>query len=99
MFHDPHEALGLAPDASEAEVRRRYLELVRQFPPDQAGERFAAIHAAYEAVRDPERSLHERIFRFESPVNSLEAIEDDLRRRLKNARLPVAQLLELADAP
>ena len=35
----------------------RYLELVRQFPPDQAPERFAAVHAAYDALRDPARRL------------------------------------------
>ena len=38
---DPYGILGVPPGADEAAIRRRYLELVRQFPPDR--ERFAAI--------------------------------------------------------
>ena len=41
-MNDPYETLGLSPDAGESEIRRRYLELVREFPPDRAPERFAA---------------------------------------------------------
>ena len=33
---DPYEALGLSPQADEKEIRERYLELVREFPPDRA---------------------------------------------------------------
>src|SRR5437763_1604580 len=50
-MNDPYETLGLTPDAGEAEIRRRYLELVRESPPDRAPERFTAIHAAYAALR------------------------------------------------
>ena len=50
---DPYEVLGLPRQADEAEIRRRYLELVRQFSPDRAPTEFAAIRAAYDAVRDP----------------------------------------------
>ena len=50
---DPYEQLGLPPSADETEIRQHYLELVRQFPPDRAPERFAEIRAAYDALRDP----------------------------------------------
>ncbi len=54
MSHDPpHQVLGIDPLASPAEARRRYLELVRQFPPDRAAARFREIHAAYQAFTDP----------------------------------------------
>jgi DnaJ-class molecular chaperone len=96
---DPYETLGLTPDAGEAEIRRRYLELVRQFPPDRAPERFAAVHAAYEALRDPARRLQSRLFECETTVDSLETLAADLRRRLRDTRLPVATLLNLADSP
>jgi curved DNA-binding protein CbpA len=96
---DPHETLGLTPDAGEAEIRRRYLELVREFPPDRAPERFAAIHTAYEELRDPARRLQSQIFRCETTVDSLEALSADLRRRLRTARLSVDSLLNLADSP
>jgi curved DNA-binding protein CbpA len=98
-MNDPYETLGLTPDAAEAEIRRRYLELVREFPPDRAPERFTAIHAAYEALRDPARRLHAQLFRIETASDSFEAIAADLRRRLREARLPVETLLNLADTP
>ena len=50
---DPFQVLGLANTAGEDEIRRRYLELVKQFPPDRDAERFRAIHAAYEEAKDP----------------------------------------------
>ena len=51
--NDPFQTLGLSADASEAEVRARYLQLVKQFSPDREPEKFREIRAAYEAARDP----------------------------------------------
>jgi curved DNA-binding protein CbpA len=96
---DPYEIFGLTADAGEAEIRQRYLELVRQFPPDQAPERFAAVHAAYEALRDPARRLHAQLFMLETKNDSFEAIAADLRNRLRDVRLPLQTLLSLADSP
>lgn len=95
---DPHETLGLDPDAGEAEIRRRYLELVREFPPDRAPERFTEIHAAYEALKDPASRLHARLFHPDTRTDSLEGLAADLRRRLRRIPLPVATLLELAES-
>ena len=95
---DPYAVLGLANDADEAAIRRRYLELVREFPPDRAPERFAAIRAAYEEVRDPARRLEAQIFRA-STTDALDALDADLRARLAAARLPLDALLSLADLP
>ena len=96
---DPYEVLGLTPDAGETEIRQRYLELVRAFPPEQAPERFAAVHAAYEALRDPAERLNAQLFAIETKNDSFEAIAADLRRRLRDVRLPVETLLSLADSP
>jgi curved DNA-binding protein CbpA len=93
---DPYDVLGLPSDADEAEVRRRYLELVRENPPDRAPERFAAIRSAYDEVRDPKRRLALRLFETGSR-DSLEAIAADLRLRLTAGRLPLDILLALAD--
>jgi len=98
-MNDPYESLGLSPDAGESEIRRRYLELVREFPPDRAPERFAVIHAAYEALRDPARRLQAQVFRFETATDSFEAMAAELHRRLREARLPVDTLLRLAESP
>jgi curved DNA-binding protein CbpA len=98
-MNDPYETLGLPTDAGESEIRRRYLELVREFPPDQAPERFTAVHDAYEALRDPARRLQALLFHMETKTDSLEGLAADLRKRLRQVRLPVATLLELADSP
>lgn len=50
---DPLRVLGLVSGASEQELRSRYLELVRQFPPERDPDRFQEIHAAYQAASDP----------------------------------------------
>ncbi len=93
---DPHQVLGLAPDADPAAIRRRYLELVREFPPDRAPERFAAIRAAFDRIRDPARDLHSRIFDW-STTDSLDVIIADVRARLAPERLPIDVLLRLSD--
>ncbi|HKI19134.1 MAG TPA: J domain-containing protein [Isosphaeraceae bacterium] len=96
---DPYETLGVPLGASEAVVRERYLELVRAFPPDQAPEKFAAIHAAYSTLRDPIKRLERQIFSIDCADDSFEQIVADLRDRLRDARLPVETLLALADPP
>src|SRR3954468_24912112 len=95
---DPYEVLGVTPQADEAEIRRRYLELVREFPPDRAPERFAAIRVAYDEVRDPARRLHTLIFE-PGTSDTLDALVADLRDRLSKARLSTDALLSLAEAP
>jgi len=50
---DPFVILGISPDADEAEVRARYLELVKQFPPERDPEKFQEIRGAFEAAKDP----------------------------------------------
>lgn len=97
---DPHEVLGLPRSADEAETRRRYLELVRQSPPDRDPARFAEIRAAYDRVRDPDRRLEAQLFEVDSR-DTLEAIAAEVRSRLR-ARLghaPLDDLLALAESP
>jgi len=50
---DPFATLGVSPDADESQVRARYLELVKQYPPEQHPEKFREIRAAFEAASDP----------------------------------------------
>jgi DnaJ-class molecular chaperone len=93
---DPYAILGLGPGCSEAEVRRRYLELVRQYPPDRAPERFAEIHQAYEKLRDPVVRMESSLFDLESSGTVADVLAD-LRRRLRAARFPTQTLLSLAE--
>jgi curved DNA-binding protein CbpA len=96
---DPYEVLELPRHAGEGEIRKRYLELVRAFPPEQAPERFAAVHAAYQALRDPAARLEAQLFGLELTSDSLEALAEDVRQRLRQVRPPVETLLSLADSP
>ena len=48
-----HQILELKPDATAEEIRRAYLSLVRQHPPDRDPDKFRDIHAAYQMLNDP----------------------------------------------
>lgn len=93
----PHETLGVPSTATAAEVRSRYLQLVREFPPDRAPERFAEIRAAFDELRDPGPQLERRVLALHTN-DSLDELQDELRARLNPAKLPMAALISLADA-
>lgn len=98
-MNDPFAVLELPPDADEETIRLRYLELVRQSPPDRDPARFAAIRQAYDEVRDPDRRLAKLLFEVSS-TDSIDAITGDLLARLR-ARLdllPIDDLLALAES-
>ena len=47
MVQDPYKVLGLAPDASDAEVKKAYRELAKKYHPDlHPGDEEAAKHYA-----------------------------------------------------
>ena len=50
---DPFDVLGVPYDASESEIRARYLQLVKEFPPERDPEKFQQVQKAFEAVKDP----------------------------------------------
>ena len=56
-MRDPFTVLGVTDEADDAEIRRRYLALVREFPPDRAPERFQELRAAYDALSDERKRL------------------------------------------
>jgi curved DNA-binding protein CbpA len=95
---DPYQALDLPRHATEAEVRQRYLELVREFPPDRAPARFAEVRAAYDALRDPARRLEALVLEPETS-DSLGAIAATLRLRIRERvdQAPLDLLLRLAE--
>lgn len=97
MTDDPYEVLELPADASEEMIRQRYLELVRQFPPDRAPERFTAIRSAYEALHDPVRRLRTELFNLKR-FDSLDQILADVRRRSFDPRqISLRKVLERAE--
>ena len=93
---DPYEVLGLEPGSGDAEIRRRYLELVRRYPPDQHPERFAAVREAYDELRDPVTRLRARLFPTKTH-ETMDAILADVEQRLRTARIPTKTLISLAE--
>ncbi len=93
---DPYQVLGIEPGSDDARIRRRYLDLVRQHPPDREPERFAAIREAYDQLRDPARRLKSRLFP-DQPTDTIDAVLADVERRVRTARIPVKTLLSLAE--
>jgi curved DNA-binding protein CbpA len=91
---DPYAVLGLPADSDDEAIRRRYLELVRQFSPERHPEKFAAVRQAYESLRDLNTRLRYRLF--EAGKNeSVEAIIEELACRSKRRRVPLKELLSL----
>jgi curved DNA-binding protein CbpA len=62
MVTDPYTVLELPSDADDEAIRRKYLELVRRYPPEQHPEQFAAVRAAYESLKDLNTRLRHRLF-------------------------------------
>ncbi len=50
---DPLRILGLTIEATHEEIRARYLELIKQFPPEREPQRFQEIQAAFRSTKDP----------------------------------------------
>lgn len=95
---DPYAVLGLAADSDDEAIRRRYLELVRQFPPEHHPERFAAVRAAYERLRDLETRLRHRLFEVGEKDN-VDALLEEIACQSPRPRVSLKTLLSLARKP
>lgn len=89
---DPYEVLGLPPDADDETIRRRYLELVRQFTPEHQPEKFAAIRAAYDNLKDLTLRLRHQLFDC-GRNESVHALIEELACRSPSRRLSLEALL------
>src|SRR5438093_12369633 len=92
---DPHQVLELPPGADDAAVRQRYRELARRFPPGQAPERFAAVRAAYERLRDRDARLRHRLFDA-GRSDTIDALIEEAVCRSRRRRPTLADLLTAA---
>ncbi|MEQ8787730.1 MAG: J domain-containing protein [Pirellulaceae bacterium] len=94
MTSDPYKVLGLGHDADSDLIRSRYLQLVREHPPEREPQRFGEIRAAYEQLRDPIESMTRRLFSTTSSV-TFEELRATQRRDIRQQRLPTDLLLSL----
>jgi curved DNA-binding protein CbpA len=95
---DAYAVLGLAPDSDDEAIRRRYLELVRQYSPEHHPERFAAIRAAYEKLRDVDTRLRYRLFEAGKREN-VDAILEEVLCRSPRRRVSLQTLLAALHKP
>ena len=93
---DPYAILGLPRGCDESDVRRRYLDLVRQFPPDRARNVSPRFAGPIEKLRDPVVRLRSKLFDLESSGTIVDLM-NDVRRRVRIDRLPTSILLSLAE--
>lgn len=75
---DPFSILGVDENADDSEIKRRYLALVRDFPPDREPDRFQTYRAAFEALQTERQRLAARLL---APHNTA-------LTRLETASLP-----------
>jgi curved DNA-binding protein CbpA len=95
---NPYSVLGLPPDSPDEAIRRRYLELVRQFSPEHHPEKFAAIRAAYDSLRDLDTRLRHRLFE-SGRQESVEALVEEIACRSSRRRLSLEALLSTLKRP
>jgi curved DNA-binding protein CbpA len=95
---EPHAVLGLPPDCDDETIRRRYLELVRQFSPEHHPQRFAAVRAAYEQLRDLNTRLRYRLFEA-GKKDTIDAILEELACRSGRRRVSLQALVEAVRKP
>lgn len=95
---NPYTVLEVPPEADDEAIRRRYLELVRRYPPEQHPERFAAVRAAYEKVKDI--NSRTMFLLFESGRDdTIDAIIEEAACRTPQRRIGLQELLDTAIPP
>jgi curved DNA-binding protein CbpA len=97
-MNDPYATLGLPPDSDDEAIRRRYLELVRQFTPEHHPERFAAVRAAYEKLRSVDTRLQYRLFET-GKRETIDAIVEEVTCRSPRRRVSLRMMLDVLRKP
>ena len=95
---DPYTTLGIPPDADDEAIRRRYLELTRQFTPEHNPERFAAVRAAYEKVKDLDSRMRYRLYEA-GREDTIDALIEEAACRTPRRRTGLKELLAVVLAP
>jgi curved DNA-binding protein CbpA len=89
---DPFETLGVPPAADDEAIRQRYLELAREFTPEQHPGRFAAVRAAYEAIKDLDGRTRYRLFEA-GKDDTIDALIEEAACRTPRRRVGLRGLL------
>ena len=58
----PYEILDVAADVTDVEIKRAYLQKVKENPPDRDQGQFQLIHNAYSAIKDQKSRISYALF-------------------------------------
>ncbi len=87
-------ALNLPLTASQSEIRRRYLDLVKAHPPSRDPDRFQQISKAYEGLKDRRSRIDSEIFGVTNYIDANAAIQEIAQVSAPNRKTPgLRQLL------
>jgi curved DNA-binding protein CbpA len=89
---NPYLVLGVAPSADDATIRQAYLAAVRESPPDTHPQRFQAVSAAYDQVKDEPSRLRYLLFNRDCPGDSPLEVLLEFGRFRPPAPLPLDQM-------
>jgi curved DNA-binding protein CbpA len=90
---DPYSVLGVPEDSDDEAIRARYLELIRQFPPEQHPEKFSVVRVAYEKLRDLDSRVRYRLFEH-GKQDSLDQIAEELACQMPRRRPGLRVLMQ-----
>ncbi len=96
VIEDPWAVLGIAEGASPDEIRRAYLQRVKEHPPERDAEAFERIRDAYGMLREPHRRISRQLLRID-PNQPLTALLDqrEVTRHPTGPKIWLAALKEL----
>ena len=66
-MNNPFHVLNVPEDADDQMVRKAYLRLVKQYPPEQAPDQFKRIQDAYHCTQTEKARLQYRLFNTQAP--------------------------------
>ena len=92
----PYEILGVAPDATDVEIKQAYLQQVKNNPPDRDQELFQLIHSAYESIKDDKSRISYALF--DNPSVDFEELIDQALVTEKTVQISPEQFNELLHA-
>jgi len=69
---NPFSVLGIAENATDAEIKQAYLDHVRRYPPEREPARFQVIREAYESIRTYRDRL--QLYLFKPPAADLDEL-------------------------
>ena len=85
-MENPYDILGIDKDASTADVKKAYFNLIKQHTPEKHGEEFKEIRSAYEQLKDTKKRLETDMFIFSDPYKEF-VIEEPAEKREYEAKI------------